>query len=279
MLSIFGNLFKKKKQQGGVVRDVLSLTSEFAKPAIQVMRQEHASLSHFGGSPNLPAGTEWPEKNGKRLQFLARVSLAEIHRAEPIEWLARTGALLFFYDLEQQPWGFDPKDRGGWAVIYVPDLKPVAFSDGANEDSPVPFTHIGFRRIDSFPSYEREAIAALGLTDEEAEKYWEITDLPYQGTPKHQISGFPAPVQGDGMELECQLVSNGLYCGDPTGYNDPRVSSLSSGAENWRLLFQFDTDDDLNMMWGDCGTIYYWVDEQSARTNDFSSSWLILQCS
>ena len=261
------------------MRDVFALTSDLTRPAIQVLRQDHPSLSHFGGSPNLPASATWPEKHGKKLAFLARVSLTEVHRAAPIEWLAQTGALLFFYDLEQQPWGFDPKDRGGWAVINVPDLSSASFPSEENEDSPIPFRHIGFRRIDSFPSYERDAVAALDLTDEESEKYWEISALPYQGAPKHQISGFPAPVQGDGMELECQLVSNGLYCGDATGYNDPRASSLSSGAENWRLLFQFDSDDDLDVMWGDCGTIYYWINEQSARSNDFSDSWLILQCS
>lgn len=33
----------------------------------------------------------------------------------------------------------------------------------------------------------------------------------------HRIGGDPDVIQGD-MYLECQLVTNGLYCDDSTGY-------------------------------------------------------------
>jgi uncharacterized protein YwqG len=56
------------------------------------------------------------------------------------------------------------------------------------------------------------------------------------------------------------------------------VAALESGASNWRLLLQLDTDDDLGVMWGDCGTLYYWVEEQASRSGHFSNVWLILQC-
>ena len=38
------------------------------------------------------------------------------------------GLLLFFYDADQSTWGFDPKDAGSFAVIYVrePSLASVA---------------------------------------------------------------------------------------------------------------------------------------------------------
>lgn len=81
------------------------------------------------------------------------------------------------------------------------------------------------------------------------------------------------------MELEAQLVTNGIYCGDEAGYKDPRVPSLEPGVKDWRLLFQFDTDDDLGVMWGDCGTVYFWVREDDARAGSFANVWLILQCS
>jgi len=31
-------------------------------------------------------------------------------------------------------------------------------------------------------------------------------------------------------------------------------------------------------MWGDGGTIYYWVEADAARTGQFDNTWLILQC-
>jgi uncharacterized protein YwqG len=262
-------------------RDIQTLSAALASPGVHVITVETPSRSHFGGSPMLPPGTAWPERHGARLAFLARLSLSEVQRAHPIGWLPETGALLFFYDVDEQPWGFEPKDRGGHAILLVPDLpSPLEQVSPApnGEVSPLRPQRIGFRRIDTLPSPERDPVKALDLTRKEMDAYFEACDAPFGERPKHQIAGHPAPVQGDEMELECQLVSHGLYCGDGSGYRDPRAAALRSGARSWRLLFQLDTDDELNLMWGDCGTIYFWVREDDARAGNFEGSWLILQC-
>jgi len=80
------------------------------------------------------------------------------------------------------------------------------------------------------------------------------------------------------MELECQLVSNGIYCGDPEGYQSEEARSLQSGAEDWRLILQVDSDEDSGMMWGDVGMIYYWMRVQDLAARNFDRSWMILQC-
>jgi uncharacterized protein YwqG len=262
------------------MRNVEDLARPLATPGVHVIKRDAPSRSHLGGLPSLPAGARWPERRGARLGFLARLSLAELQLASPIEWLPSSGALLFFYDLEQQPWGFDPGDRGGWIVHHVPDLaspgggKPTI----ATDDVVVPHRFVGFRRVPTLP-VDRDAVRALELSDEEADAYHAARDAPFHGMPQHQVGGFPAPVQGDDMELECQLVSHGLYCGDSRGYADPRASALAPGAADWRLLFQLDSDDELDLMWGDSGMIYFWVREQEARAGDFSGAWLVLQCS
>jgi uncharacterized protein YwqG len=264
------------------MRDITALAAPMASPAVHVVTLDAPSLSHFGGSPNLPPETPWPARNGVKLGFLARLSLAGVRQAHPVPWLPEAGALLFFYDMEEQPWGFDPKDRGGCAVLFVPDLAaPIEQQDvgPSVKVSPLPHRSVGFRRIDTLPSWERDPVRALAaLTEEESDEFFKIADAPFLGMPKHQVSGYPTPMQGDDMELQCQLVSNGLYCGDPTGYKDPRVPALEPGASSWQLLFQLDTDDDLGVMWGDCGTIYFWVQEHEARVGNFANSWLILQC-
>jgi uncharacterized protein YwqG len=53
---------------------------------------------------------------------------------------------------------------------------------------------------------------------------------------------------------------------------------MSSAPADWRLLLQLDTDNDAGMMWGDTGTLYFWIREQDARAGDFSKIWMILQC-
>ena len=280
MTDILGRLFGKKGDNTPM-RDVAALTAPLAAPAVQVVSLDAPALSHFGGSPSLPPDVAWPERRGVKLGFLARLSLAEIHRAHPVPWLPKVGALLFFYDMEEQPWGFDPKDRGSSVVLLVPDLpEPTEQVDDGPDGNVFPFPprNVGFRRIDVLPSWERDSVRALELTEQESDEFFKLAEARFHGMPKHQVSGFPAPVQGDDMELECQLVSNGLYCGDPSGYKDPRVPALQPGAANWRLLLQIDTDDDLGVMWGDCGTIYYWVEEHEARYGNFANTWLVLQC-
>ncbi len=280
MTNIFSRWFGQRDDDEPV-RDVAALAAPLAAPAVHIVKTDVPSRSHLGGVPDLPAGVDWPERQGARLGFLARLSLSEMRRAHPIDWLPHDGALLFFYDLDQQPWGFDPKDRGSAVVLRVPDLpEPVAQPDARTKghESTLPHRNAAFRRIDTIPSLERDAASALELSDKESDLYIDLANNAFQGAPQHQVAGFPSPVQGDGMELECQSVSNGLYCGDGKGYADPRVGALMAGAANWRLLLQFDTDDDLGVMWGDAGVVYYWVEAPAALAGRFENTWLILQC-
>ena len=171
--------------------------------------------------------------------------------------------------------------RGAWTVLHAPDLPeqlPPIESRPDEEIASLPHCNVNFHPVETFPSCYRGPVNELSLTDEEFDEYCKLLDEPFNGGPKHQVSGFPSPEQQDDMELECQLVTNGLYCGDTSGYEDPRANQLRSCAGNWRLLLQLDTDDDLNVMWGDAGMIYYWVEEDKAKKGDFSNVWLVLQC-
>jgi uncharacterized protein YwqG len=81
------------------------------------------------------------------------------------------------------------------------------------------------------------------------------------------------------MRLECQLVTHGIYCGDPSGYRDPLRAELEKGASDWQLLVQFDSDETrLGWMWGDLGRVYFWARQQGIEAMDFTNCWAILQC-
>ena len=80
------------------------------------------------------------------------------------------------------------------------------------------------------------------------------------------------------MQLECRLVANGLYCGNASGYRDPRAALLRPGAADWRLLFQVDSQDEAGMMWGDLGRRYYWIRHEDLTARNWDRTWLILQC-
>ena len=283
MGNILKGLFGRKTARPAPepMRDVASLMAHLARPAVHVVAQEGPSRSHFGGEPRLPTGTDWPEFKSKPLTFLARLSLSDLHVAHRVDWLPASGALLFFYDVTNQPWGFDPQDRGGWAVLHVPDLAdpmsppPASAPKRANT---LPHRNVRFRQVASYPSPDREPVRALALTDTESEEYNRIGEAVFADEPAHQVCGFPMPVQGDHMELECQLASHGVNCGTAKAYQSKEAVALEAGAADWRLLLQIALDDDFGTMWGDAGNIYFWVQEGEARATRFENVWLVLQC-
>jgi uncharacterized protein YwqG len=120
-------------------------------------------------------------------------------------------------------------------------------------------------------------INELNLSDAESDAYLELFEAENEGSIIHKILGHPNQVQGD-MQLECQLVSNGLYCGDSAGYQDPKRKVLEKTAGEWRLLLQIDSDEDTGMMWGDSGRIYYWIRDEDLRSKRFDKVWMVLQC-
>ena len=120
MTSLFKRLFEKMQKPVLPSRDVHALMRPLATPAIHVRKSASPSRSHLGSVPALPPGIGWPEHKGRRLGFLAQLWLPDIHAAHAIGWLPATGSLLFFYDIDEQPWGFDPADRGSARVLYVP---------------------------------------------------------------------------------------------------------------------------------------------------------------
>jgi uncharacterized protein YwqG len=120
------------------------------------------------------------------------------------------------------------------------------------------------------------------LLDEEWDRYFDFIvtyELKFYSpeSGRHRMLGHSANVQGD-MQLEAQLVTNGLYCGDETGYNDPRAKLLERKAGDWLLLLQLDSDDRSDLMWGDMGMLYFWIRQQDLKAHRFDRIWMSLQC-
>lgn len=280
MISLLKRLFRRTEEPARPPREIHELMRPLAAPAIHITRSDTPSRSHFGGIADLPAGLAWPEYKGSALSLLAHLSLPDLHAAYPIEWLPTNGSLLFFYDVDRQPWGYDPHDRGSARVLHIPD--PTApLSDAGNrakKGTPtLPRQDVAFRNIQVFPA-DRPCVTALDLSDQESDAFCGTADAAFGNKPHHQIAGHPGPIQTDDMELECHLVTNGLYLGDSRRDDSTRTEELRSRADRWVLLLQLDTDDKLEFIWGDCGRIYFWVEKEAARAGDFSNVWLILQC-
>lgn len=237
--------------------------------------------SRIGGYPDLPESFDWPMWKGRCLSFLAQLNMAEFSSFPSLRDLPGSGWLYFFYDDQQSTWGFDPNDRGSSLIAYVSGGSTLNRRECPSEylvGGRYRPCHVTQREVLTPMPWESTSIRALQLSRDEMDAYLEACDTLDSRGKAHQVLGHPSPIQGD-MQLECQLVTNGLYCGDRSGYLDPRAEVLRAAADHWRLLFQLDTDDHANMMWGDVGRLYFWMFDQDLQNRAFDRGWLILQCS
>lgn len=233
--------------------------------------------SRFGGTALLPPGHDWPRTgDGKPLSFLALVNTADVQAPAEVPGLPADTLLGFFYEAdEQQGWGFRPDDRQFSAVIPVPAASAVAVTAPPGALT-FPAYRMLPRTVTTIPDQDEPPLEEL---DADFTAYQRLSeDLePDDKAPWHRMFGWPELVQSP-MQLECQLASSGLNVGGPEGYRDPRAAELAAGAADWLLLLQLDTDDALAWMWGDVGTIYYWIRRQDLLAGRFDQAWLIFQC-
>lgn len=275
--------------------DLLSL----ARPSVRISARRVPSAlielgdSRIGGVPDVPTGFEWPRWAPKRqrpgmfakpsdpnspqpMAFIAQVNLGELPRID--ESMPDSGWLYFFYDRYHEPSGFDPDDRGGCRVIYVNCERSALSRISAPEDAD-PDHLAELCLVEAWPELTLpDEVMGLEYGDRAFDAYRAVVEeLNTGGDLQNRLLGHPQPIQSS-MELQCQLASNGVYCGG-TRFESEKAKLLEAGAGDWRLLMQIDTDDNgPGWMWGDVGRVYFWIKQQDLAAQNFSGVWLILQC-
>jgi uncharacterized protein YwqG len=238
--------------------------------------------SRLGGVPDFAPVQEWPSWSKGPLSLVAQLNLEDL-RAFPIaSALPATGWLSFFYNADQETWGFDPRDIGSFKIVYTPPgpVERRIPPSGLPEHGLFQPAALRFEADLTLPSENTPDYPASGLAGLEREAYGELLDhlaTEHGWEQRSHLFGYAQEVQGT-MEVECALVTGGVYCGDASGYHDPRATKLKETARDWRLLLQLASEENSGMMWGDLGFLYYWMRKQDLATHDFSKGWLILQC-
>jgi uncharacterized protein YwqG len=279
-----------------MIRDLLAvrhleqvgpLLERYTEPAVAfwIAEKTASGKSRLGGMPRLPRSFAWPTSKERPLDFLLQIDLAEIAGIGLPSALPPVGHLTFFYDLVNQPWGYDPARQDGFSVGYFPDadLAPAEPSDSA---SLLPEFNLSFGAARTLPQIGSRAYERLereaGLDEHQWARYFELLEAfenqfyPHAGS-RHRLLGHSSNVQGD-MQLEAALVTAGLYCGDATGYEDPRAQGIAASADEWQLLLQLDSDDRADLMWGDGGMLYFWIRAEDLAERRFEKVWMTLQC-
>jgi uncharacterized protein YwqG len=254
--------------------------------------------SRLGGQPDLPVGHSWPAWDnpgkygrtagqGTLLSFLGQINLAELQAQVPTPDLPAQGLLLFFFDAENEPWGFDPTDQAAHRVIFVPSGQALQRHLCPEVEACLIPAAVSFVPELTFPKVDESTLdwAQWGV-DVDAVDWYEVDEVVRALRPErphHHVLGTACQVQQGNMAAECQLVSHGFNTGDDEGWRQGMAApGVAEGIANWRLLLQFDsedTDDGLGAMWGDCGLLYFWIEKQKLALKNFEDTCVILQCS
>lgn len=265
---------------------------------LKIAKKEEYKLgaTRFGGRPDVPSGFVWPTFEDKSydgvvkdrpLTFLAQFNCEEVAQFDTEQLLPDHGLLSFFYEMDTQCWGFDPKDKGCACVYWFEDITALSaaeFPADMEENFKFPMVKIKLASKTSYPSWEDFSeifpdeedydvfnSAWEELTGEDAEDLEDCSKL----------LGWPDVIQNS-MFSECDLVTQGYYLGND-GIKIPKEVSQraeESACDRWMLLFQLDTVEcgGFELIFEDCGHIYFYITKEDLAKRRFDRIWLLLQC-
>ena len=101
-------------------------------------------------------------------------------------------------------------------------------------------------------------------------------ELEHDPAECFQLLGYAELIQGS-ILLECALHAAGLNWDDYAQLSAKEQQALLETGGEWTLLAQFGTLSD-ELMFGDCGRIYFYIRREDLAQRRFDRVWLIQQC-
>lgn len=211
-----------------------------ARPSIEILTAKAPvtrGCSKFGGSPDVPAGFEWPHHALGPYRFIGQINLADLP-AGP-HGLPGGGLLSFFY----------ADDENGESFWQDPDYVRVYRFDDAASLAPA------------------EPPAAV--------RYGGTATLAFR--PGMDVPPWDAAIEEEPISnslrnayftLEARLHPTGRYL---LGYpHNPTLAYDPTPGPEWRSLLTLSSSDELVWNWHDGDTLVAFIEEQRLRAGDFS---------
>ena len=298
---------KLQVQFHGLARNQIGISRRACSDAASV--ETGACESFFGGKPCLPVGFQWPrftQDNSQPLAFLAQINLAQAAPFDSEKLLPSTGILSFFYELDSMEWNSPAHRRDCFQIFHFPEanlLQPVDFPQDLSEDFRFPAVPVDFTAEKSLPAWEEYADSVKSPIDSDA--LWDGEEFIYETVkeamlkntqdeaPRCKLLGYSDSIQ-DSMQMECALVAAGYETGNgPVKLNWLEKRRIDKEAIEWVLLFQMESLDSTffngagteewpqenkELMFGDCGSLYFFIRRKDLAACRFDRCQMILQC-
>ena len=250
--------------------------------------------SKFYGMPDLPADFDWPYYKGtdfedvtknRPLAFLAQINLGEAAQYDRTGLLPKTGVLSFFYETMSMEWGFEPGHKGYARVYYFKETEqlvstaiPAETKEWSVGERALTFAD-AVSLLSSFAYSRRSGKEVDWDTYNELRAEFGYDAAAHEDNPMKML-GYADEIQGE-MEPECELYSRGIDGDMHEELSEEAYAELmKTSVERWVLLLQMGTvtDGDTELMYGDCGLIYFWIRKEDLAARNFDHVRLILQC-
>ncbi|WP_100403555.1 YwqG family protein [Bacillus sp. FJAT-42315] len=217
--------------------------------------------SKFAGHPYLPKSIEHPKgEDDVPLRLLAQINFAEVPR---LDHFPEKGILQFYLAANDDLFGMDfdePTNQTNFRILY--------HSDVTTDESELvtDFSYMEEPDEEYFP-VGKEAKLSFTLNEEP------ISDGDYRF---EHLSIDLEQETGDGTELWDVYAEHFAGTGAKIGgypfftQEDPRSYEEQYQQHNI-LLLQIDTDDDLDIMWGDSGVGNFFITKEDLEKLDFSN--------
>ncbi len=298
-MGLFDNIRKNlKKGKTMEKNEIMRVLESVKRNEIGIYQSESAiapNASKLGGKPFLPKDFAWPYFEGESyedgwgnwpLSFICQINLDEVKKYDEEKLLPEKGMLYFFYESASQVWGFDPSDKGAARVFYYENTEGFAaldFPEDLKEEFIIKELRFDFYRGESYPSFEElEIHSDIDCDWEEYDEALEALDMDLEVFLGTKFLGYADIIQSE-MLTQCEEISRGIYCGDGNTYaalTEAEKADIKKCAGEWILLAQFNSFDegDFELMFGDCGKIYYYIKKDDLKNRNFENIWLVLQC-
>lgn len=246
--------------------------------------------SKIGGKPFLPKKMDWfrndfigKKDNGKPLSFLAQLNMEELSEFDFDDMLPKKGMLYFFYDFDEEPIGCMERERNGAKIYFydgnMEELEELDFPQDLDKKFCIPQFDIHFSTRYELPMCEE--YREIMQEDIGYDEYNHELDLLCLNRSNDEeitkVLGYADLCQGS-MLLQCELIRNGIDCNN-FDYLSYRKEYANASVE-WILLFQIDTisNSDFELMFGDCGRLYFYIRKDDLKKKNFAGGWFISQC-
>lgn len=235
--------------------------------------------TRFGGKPAVPKGFQWPQYTDMELDetypinFIAQFNCADLTPYDADFVLPQKGMLSFFYDAEGQPFEGYSDSKGCVRVFWfenIEELVPAELPEDMDDASCFPCLSIDVADECSYPGWEDYELVKGKMSREQVEAYCAVlSELNYEVEyGRSKLLGWPDVIQNNmTRDIEMQY-GVGSHCND------------SKSLDKWTLLFQLSTimTDEFELMFGDCGNVYFYIKREDLQKRRFDDICVILQC-